>query len=204
MRILMTVHGLWIGSFVVLAGLAILFTKKTAKDGVPGALLDGRGRLSLSQLQMMLWTLIVLSLLVAVVMIRLLKGVDDPLGVHIPEELLIAMGISLGSGALATAIKAGKDVRKVPIKEKNQPRLSQLYYVEEGQTTQDFVDVTRLQNFLMTVIVLIFYVAVAWIFLGAHPDAATLTALPGFDGTLVTLFGISHAAYVTGKMPDHP
>ena len=57
----MTVHGLWIGSFVVLAGLAILFTKKTAKDGVPGALLDGRGRLSLSQLQMMLWTLIVLS-----------------------------------------------------------------------------------------------------------------------------------------------
>lgn len=199
-----TVHVLWLGAFLVLALVAWLSTRRPGTGVAFGVLIDGRGRLSLSQLQMTLWTLVVLSLLIAVFVARLLEGVDDPMGVDIPGELLTAMGISLGSGAVAGAIKAGKDVRGVEIKEKGTPHLHQLYYVEEGKTTLDFVDVTRFQNLWLTFIVLTGYIITAWTYIGAHPEVASLTALPGLDGTLVTLFGISHAAYIGGKMPDRP
>jgi hypothetical protein len=198
----MTVHTLWIGSFLALSLLAVVMSRTRAKGVIPGLLIDSRGRLSLSQLQMTLWTLVGLSLLTAVFLARLLAGVTDPLGVDIPDELLAAMGISLGSGVVSGAIKAGKDVRGVHIKDRYRPHLAQLYFVEEGQKTADFVDVTRLQNLWLTIIVLIAYVYATWTYIGAHPDVASLTALPGFDGTLVTLFGISHAAYIGGKMPD--
>ncbi|HET8622558.1 MAG TPA: hypothetical protein VFM14_03270 [Gemmatimonadales bacterium] len=198
------VHGLWIGVLLAMALATVWFTRRTAQGVVPGIFIDNRIRLSLSQLQMTLWMLVVLSLLIAVFVARFIAGVAEFMDVHIPGELLIAMGISLSSGATAVAIKAGKDVKGVDIRERGDgPHLHQLYYVEEGKDpTPESVDVTRFQNLWLTIIVLLGYITMAWTYLGANPDPVSLTALPGFNDTLVTLFGISHAGYVAGKMPD--
>ncbi|MGB9880369.1 MAG: hypothetical protein ACPLRM_06370, partial [Anaerolineae bacterium] len=73
-------------------------------------LVDDRNRYSLSQLQITLWTILVLSLLLGVFLARKFapNAVTNPLAIEIPDELLIVMGISVGSTTVASAIKANK------------------------------------------------------------------------------------------------
>ncbi|MCS7010471.1 MAG: hypothetical protein N2049_00155 [Anaerolineales bacterium] len=84
-----------------------------------GILIDSRNKLSLSRLQITLWTLLALSAFSVIALDRtipLLTGevkwasdtAFDPLHIKFPEELLIAMGISTASLAGATYIKSAK------------------------------------------------------------------------------------------------
>jgi hypothetical protein len=186
------------------------------KGNLLGILVDGRGRMSLSQFQLVLWTIVVLSLLMGVFFARLFGGVSQPQNFTIPNELLIVMGISVGSTASAAAVKAGKDFRASAsagtgtgvklIVARNAsgaptPKFSQLFLTEEGSV--EYVDITRFQNFWLTLILIVAYVAWAVAYL-ATKTPAKLTALPGFDSSMVTLLGISHAGYLAGKLPDKP
>lgn len=118
--------------WAVSAGVLIFSAARIGKathGNVFGLLIDSRGRYSLSQFQITLWTVLVLSLLSGVFFARLFGGVSDPLGITIPNELLLVMGISVGSTTLAGAVKANKDLRGVPV---NSTRsFTNLFSVEE-------------------------------------------------------------------------
>src|SRR5262245_47691185 len=94
----------WLVSLVVLLTLAAL-VGKAIKQGILGIFIDGRGRYSLTHFQVALWTIVVLSSALGV----LISNGFDPKAVQLSPQLLGLMGISVGSGVLATGVKATKD-----------------------------------------------------------------------------------------------
>jgi NAD/NADP transhydrogenase beta subunit len=180
---------------------------RTYRQSWLGILIDTRGRYSLTHFQLVLWSLLVLSLIAGVVAGKLLGlGLDhakDALNFTIPKELLGAMGISVGSAAAAVAVKSGKDAqnpqRIAASDTADKPRFSQVFLVEEGELADKVVDITKFQNFWFTIILVAAYIGLA--ISSIRSAGVALTALPGFDGTFLTLLGISHVGYIAGKMP---
>ncbi len=198
---MISVYILWTVAAVVLV-VSAAWIGSSARGNVLGILIDSRGRFSLSQFQIVLWTILVLSLLSGAFIARLLGGVDNPLNITIPNELLIVMGISVGSTTVSGAIKASKDLKQVAIKGKGGvSKFSQVFLVEEG-TEAETIDVTKYQNFWLTLIAVVAYIATAVTYISTKTTIAELNSLPGFSDTLLTLLGISHAGYIAGKLPD--
>jgi hypothetical protein len=96
-------------AFLVIAALlvlALIFAGMAVKGCYDGVLIDGRGRLSQSRLQMAAWTVLILSAWAAAILTNISEGVDDPGDVAIPGELLALMGIAtttlVGSAGIKT------------------------------------------------------------------------------------------------------
>jgi hypothetical protein len=194
----------WLVVAAVLVGAAILIGSRTLKKGIGGILIDDRGRYSLTHFQVVLWSLVVLSAVGGLFIARLTAGIVDALNFDVPQELLIVMGISLGGAATATAIKAGKNEthpsRIAASNSDDRPRFAQIFLLEEGDLADQVVDVTKFQNFWLTLIVIGAFIALTYASNKGHEVAAI--TLPAFSGTLLTLLGISHAGYLAGKLPD--
>ena len=83
----------------------------------------------------------------------------------IPSTLLLVMGISLGSAVGASAIKGTKDqVATNAIAASNdedKPRLLQLFTLEEGTLADKAIDIGKFQNFWLTLILVMGYIALA-------------------------------------------
>jgi hypothetical protein len=85
----------------------------------------------------------------------------------VPDNLLIVMGISLGSAATATAVKAAKDASiqaehvLTSDPEVNPPRFAQIFLFEEGAMADKAVDAAKFQNFWFTLILQAAYVSLA-------------------------------------------
>ncbi|HEU4600251.1 MAG TPA: hypothetical protein VFS26_10905, partial [Solirubrobacterales bacterium] len=131
---------------------------------------------------------------------RLIEGVSDPLGFSIPAEVLGLLGISLGSGLASVVVKSAKDETVPERIGAGVPRLSQIFMLEEGEFADEVVDISKFQSFVITLILLVAFVAQAIDLIDAAEDAAAV-ALPTFSATFLTLLGTSHAAYVGGKIP---
>jgi hypothetical protein len=84
-------------------GTLVLLTAFTAIAGHGvvglwlGVLIDERNKLSLSRLQMVLWTIVVLSGFLAAALWNVSLGAGDSLKISIPKELWLVMGISTTS-----------------------------------------------------------------------------------------------------------
>ncbi|MCW5983142.1 MAG: hypothetical protein KIT09_33945 [Bryobacteraceae bacterium] len=192
----------WIGSFVVLIFLAGLMGYACLKNWL-GLLIDDRGRFSLNHLQLLMWTLLVLSTLCAAFLVSGL----DPESLRIPQELLILMGISVGSATLAGAVKSSKDLpgstalvarrgmqvdrpdgTKAPI----EPKISQVFLEEEGKQADAAINITKFQNFAFTIVAGLAYVVLT---LRSH-------GFPVLPEQVLWLVGISHSGYIGGKIPN--
>jgi hypothetical protein len=195
----------WLGSAALLTGLAWWLGKRVLRRGPTGILIDGRGRYSLSQFQVVVWSVVVLSLLSGLFVARFITGVPDALGFAIPDELLVVMGISLGGAAIAGAIKGGKDAthpeRVAASSEGDPPRFAQMLLVEEGTLADQVVDVAKFQNFVLTIMLVVAYVLLVIGQINATPSVADVV-LPGFGDGFLGLLGVSHAGYLAGKLPD--
>lgn len=203
-----TVYLCWILWALVLGGSAAWWGQR-ARRTVLGIFIDSRSRFSLSRFQITVWTILVFSLFAGFFFARVVSGLGaEALAIKIPNELLILMGITVGSTATATAVKVGKDLRAtqpgatLSLKPPSVPRFSQVILEEEGSATGDEVSVTKFQNFWITVVVLVAYIVLASEQISAAATAQELSSLPKFDMTLNYLVGISHAGYIAGKLPD--
>ena len=179
------------------------------RRGFFGILIDDRGRYSLSRLQLVLWTLVALSLIAGVFITRLLDGSpENALEFTIPGELLAVLGISAGSTVTSTVIKTNENnenPRKVAASDASDPpRFSQVFLIEEGTAADAYIDVAKFQNFWFTLILVVAYVAIAVGGILAVDSADELGALPSFPEGFLILLGISHAAYLSGKLPTPP
>jgi hypothetical protein len=203
----------WAGSGVLLVALGILIGF-LATGRLLGLLIDSRGRYSLTHLQLSLWTIVILSLVAGVFFGRWQHDVD-PLGFSIPSVVLALLGISVGSAVTVTAAKAAKDTTRpasvaaaVPapaaaaVPGPWRPSLLQVFLLEEGTYADQVVDITKFQNFVITIVLVFGYIGLAVHSITAAGIASNVTALPAFSGTFLVLLGISHAGYLAGKLPS--
>jgi hypothetical protein len=207
-------RALWWGWALTAAGALVVTVAAglATRHRVWGVLVDGRGRLSLSRLQLMSWTIVILSLAGGVTIGRLAERGVDPLDFSIPGNLLGLLGISVSSAVVAGGVKSYKartrpaQVGRTPA---GQERLRQLVSVEEGPDTDLLVDTGKMQNLLITVLVVGAYVAAAiHQFSGRGPSApagpAGITGLPDLNPAFLGLLGISHVGYLGAKAtPRH-
>lgn len=198
-------HTWWVVSLVALIALAALIGRYAVKANgrTPlGILIDNRGRFSLTHFQTVIWTLLILSALIAVLIVT-----GDFSTLQIDSTLLGLMGISAGSAVLGTGVKAAKDsggssarVARVgefalsdgTTKKTITSKLSQIWLEEEGDFADRVVSITKFQNFVFTLVLVGIYCKLT-------VDAGSLPKLPE---SVVWLIGISHAGYVGGKVPN--
>lgn len=198
----------WGASAVLIIGLAIgLGYVMKPPYGPIGILIDSRGRYSLTHFQLVVWSIVVLSLVSGVFWGRLAEGVSDPLSFKIPSEVLGLLGISAGSAVTATAIKATRNITHAAgvaaSGPADRPRFAQIFLLEEGEFADKVIDVTKFQNFIITTVLVAAYIGLAITAIEEAGNASAFGSLPGFSGTFLVLLGISHAAYVAGKLPSH-
>jgi len=188
----------WLISGVSLLAAAAVAGRLT-NGSFLGLLLDGRGRYSLNHFQVLMWTLLVLSTWLGV-----LIPFFEPERLRIPSELLVLMGISLGSASAAGAIKSAKDASGALVRRmgtltmadgtriERKPFLRQMFLEEEGFIADEVINVTKFQNYVFTFVAGFTYV-------GLVLKAQGFPVLPE---ELVWLVGISHGGYIAGKLPD--
>jgi hypothetical protein len=191
----------WILSAIGLLVVAALFGKKTRNSPL-GILMDDRERYSLNHLQVVMWTILILSTWLG---IFISSGFNHQV-LAIPQQLLVLMGISLGSATLTGAVKSSKDApgsgarpvikRKLLLSDgatKNMPpSLRQVITEEEGDQADQTVSVTKFQNLIFTFVAGFTYIVLTY----------KANAFPTLPQEVIWLIGISHAGYIGGKIPN--
>jgi hypothetical protein len=203
---------LWISWAVVFAVIVaiVLVAGWAAKRRLFGALVDSRGRYSLSRLQILLWTATIVSMTGGVFVARLLTRELDPSAFTIPPTVLGLMGVAGTSSVLATAVKAYKDSTRaawVAASPDGAASPAQLILVEEGPDADRLVDVAKLQSLVVTVLLVVAYVGLGIYQFGGYGTVPVhgpgdIRSLPEISGALLTLLAISNATYLGGKLPN--
>jgi hypothetical protein len=213
----------WLIIMVLMAAFAVV-----AGRGITGywrgVLIDSRYKMSLSRLQFMVWTLVILSAIVTAALTNGIFGAVSPLSIQVPQELWVLLGISSVSAVAAPAVLRLKDDRKPDPKERDRivtavekndhvqidndrstmvlrnaspsdARWGDLLKGDETGTAST-VDLGKLQMFFFTFVLALGYgVAIAQMF----DSTSAVTSLPVVDSTVNTLLGISHSGYLASK-----
>jgi hypothetical protein len=144
----------WLIDLAILVAFLVI-VGGIAKGRIDGVLIDERNKVSLSRLQTALWSVVVIGSIIAFSLIRFKAGVPDPLNVPVPEELLIAIGVTT-TALVGTPII--HSVKQQPEKRPNgdqatltgrrlglvgQPRMRGLIVVNEAPATASWIDMLR-------------------------------------------------------------
>ena len=199
----------WLLAAVVLVILAVgagLFVSRIRR--FYAILIDDRDRFSLNRFQLVVWTILILSTFLSL----LFTNLEDPgKAMAIPTELLGLIGISIGTGVVAGAVKAGKTELRATrigggpafvaslslpqqalVPSSEPPHFGQVILEEEGVGANRVINVTKFQNFIFTCALGVVYVVLTW----------KANGYPALDEKTIWLIGVSHAGYVGGKMPN--
>lgn len=193
-----------------------------------GILIDARNKMSLSRLQMVAWSLVILSALLAAVLTNIALGWQSPLAVTIPSELWVLLGISTASMVASPAVLGSKRDRPADPKEVSRtlktlerqgyqraaldlqglllgyasPDFSRWADLLKGEEAGNaaYVDLGKLQMFFFTFVLVLGYgAAIATMFGQDGP----ITALPAVPDGMNVLLGISHTGYLANKAITH-
>jgi cell division protein FtsL len=191
----------WLAMLGLFGSLAVVFG-----DGLTGlrrgVFVDERNKLSLSRVQLFLWTTLVLSAYLCAALANAGLGAAEPLAVAVPEPLWLAMGVSTSSLVAAPLVlhrAKGKavDLNKSP----SESHWTDLVRAEERGFV-DVVDLGKLQLLLVTIVLVVAYgVVVAHAYLD---DRQVVTSLPRIDDAFVIMLAISHAGYLAKKTVPRP
>ena len=226
-------HGLvaWLVIMVLLGACCVVIGLGTT--GLwRGLLIDSRNRMSLSRLQLLLWTVLVLSAFLTVAMFNIREDpMADPLNIEVPAQVWGLLGISTTSFVTAATIKSQKKNLEVTreAKDKTTAALENVgdnsnkladpqgalvaYEQPENASVSDlfkgdevisaaYFDLGKVQVFLFTLIVVFAYAAEVGAMLYS---TRVISALPELSTGIVALLGISHAGYLTAKaVPSNP
>lgn len=174
-----------------------------------GLLIDGRNMLSLSKLQMVLWTVIVISGLIAAAIANMAYG-KDPLNITIPPELWLLMGINTTSLVASPIIKSTKQDVDGLLKNKNpeDAEWSDLFRGEETANANR-LDLGKVQMFYLTLIIAFAYAVQIMTQLSQlgplNPTGLSegFQNFPAISSGMVALLGVSNAGYLAYKATKH-
>jgi hypothetical protein len=223
--------GTWVLILLLLAAFAAI-----AGQGITGLwsglLIDERNKISLSRLQMTLWSIVVLSGLLTAALSNVASGQPNPLGIAVPSELWLLMGISTTSLVASPLIESTKKGVEPSGEEKNhtfallakqmraeniqdtvtnrgqlvinvQPESAQWSDMFRGEEIGNAAHLDLGKiQLFYFTVVLVLAYAVA---LGTAfaGSAARIGEFPALDSGIVALLGISHAGYLTHKAIPH-
>ncbi|HMI20861.1 MAG TPA: hypothetical protein VK533_15100 [Sphingomonas sp.] len=193
-----------------------------------GAFIDNRNRISLSKLQAAAWTVVVLAGFATAAAFNIATAMYEDnsisaLAIVIPNELLLAMGISatslVAAPALLTlksqqpevqgALAIAKDKMGTAITSngklvlRDAPKDASWSDVVTGEEVGNAgsPDLGKIQQAAITLLLLGCYVAYVYADLAGSQE--TVTSLPTLDKSFVWLLGISHASYLAYKAAPH-
>lgn len=216
-------------SILVLLGMFAVVTGHGVTGLWLGLLIDTRNKLSLSRLQMTLWTVLILSGFLAAVMVNIDNGQPEPLAISVPPELWMLMGISTVSLIGSPLIVGIKKNRPASEQEKTQvleqlarqaidpvniairgqlvvnqlPESARIADLFQGSETGNAgqLDLGKLQMFFFTLVLLFAYgTALTTLF---NTSGAKIVALPVLDTGMLALLAISHTGYLVNKALPH-
>src|SRR5713226_963999 len=197
-------------AFVTIVGAAV--TSRWS-----GVLIDDRNRMSLSRLQLLLWTLIVVPGVLAIAAGRVLTGDPNPLGITVPQEVWILLGISstsLVGTPIIQSYKASQEPSGLAIAANPAPARKGLLAANTTDTQAQwtnmfsgveignaaFVDLGKVQMFFFTIVIGLVYAAALGTALWNQHQGASF---PAVSQSMLVLLGISHATYLTNKAAPH-
>ena len=221
--------GAWLVTMALLA--AFVFVAGHGITGLwRGALIDENNKISLSRLQLVLWTILILSAILIAALANISGNFPNPLAISLPQQLWLVMGISTTSlvgsplilgvkkgqpsnqAALDTTAKLLTDRRAISpgavtaqgqVLIKTDPRSASWADLFTGEETGNgaHLDMGRIQMFYFTIVLLIAYgVALGDLFV---THGKVINAFPVLDQSMVALLAISHGAYLTNKAIPH-
>ena len=219
---------LWWGVMVLLA-LAAVLVGQGINGSWQGILIDSRNKMSLSRLQLVLWTVLIVSALLVVFFWRLRSRAADPLGIGIPEEIWGLLGISTASLAGSGLIKTNKKNQTRNLDEENesvrkmsaqgqptshllvtgrevlndsaaQASWSDLFRGEESGNAST-VSVGKFQMFYFTLVAVVSYGSALAQMFADYPKLPD--QFPDVSAGLLGLLGISHGGYLADKAVPH-
>jgi hypothetical protein len=194
----------WLASFLSLAALAACLGKFFC-DRIVGILINDQNLMSLSRLQTVMWTLIVLSAYAAIALSRAHLGVDPGKGIGIDKSLWTLMGINtaalvgtpfllsirrdktvdeqklstVASDTPAVAPAAsGATVPRSPLDNNESPaaaRFTDVFVGDEIRNSQS-VDLAKAQMFFFTVVSAIVWIAATCQLMARLTGVASLAA----------------------------
>ena len=167
-----------------------------------GALIDEQNRISLSRLQLAVWTTVVLSAYVTAALGNIAHGAGDPLAIRIDSQVWILLGISTTSLVGSPLLKSNKSIQGLLLRNSG-PGDSSWADMFRGEETgnEGLLDMAKVQMFYFTVIVVVAYATALGAELGDR--AFPFTEFPSLSSGVLALLGISHAGYLTNKVVPH-
>jgi hypothetical protein len=201
---------LWL-IFMALMGITIVWIGYAITGVFDGFLIDSRNKMSLSRLQLILWTIVVLPAFLAAAVFNFGAGAVDPLNITVPPEVWGLLGISAGSLVGSGIIKSGRDPadpadplnnQQVVNEQPVQARVSDLF-TGELVGSKDYLEVGKVQMFFFTLLVVFAYgKAIA---AGFDNAGEIIDSLPDLSAGMLALLAISHAGYLANKsIPVNP
>ncbi len=179
-----------------------------------------RNRLSLARLQWVAWFIILFSGYFVLAVLNTHNGGNFP---EMDAKLFGLLGIVTGSAVVSNLIvdakksdpqKSGTGAnpaapaptdpasQQIGTIDRNagpeQASWADLYLGEEV-ANRGVVDVSRLQQLVLTVLLIIVYVQALWGDLGTAAGSGSLASLPKVNSTFLELLGASHAGYLAYK-----
>jgi len=195
---------------------------------IKGTLVDERYKISLSRLQAILWTMLILSSFLTAGLYNIAARESDPLSITIPSELWLTMGISLTSLVGSPLIRSNKkktqstqeqwmhtrdvmskqgvDTNQISTegvmvvnKSPNKAEWSDLFKGEEIGNAA-LLDLGKIQMFFFTITLLLAY---AFAVGSLMTNTGVIRELPVLSQSQIALLGISHAGYLVNKAAPH-
>ena len=201
----MLVDPIWT-KWILIMVFITLFTM-LASGGVTGNywlgwLINEQERISLSRLQMFLWTILILSAYISAVFANIKVGGDplNALNITIPDELWLAMGISTTSLVASPLINRRKSTL-LDEREKS-PQLSDLFTSEYDPK---IIDLSRMQNLYFTLILVgAYFMSLGSTMYDALNNGNRIADFPELNQTFLALLAVSHAGYLSYKVGTNP
>jgi len=218
----------WIFAAVTIA-VVIALTGSMIRQSILGAMIDNRNRLSLSLMQMAGWSVLVFSLFYVTSLFLIgVAGSKATLPVYNPG-IWALLGLSIGSAATSRIILAGKDLPPATqagpattgssastpaptsqLDKRDDPNAWSLFdlFMGEEVNNASTVDLSRLQQVIITVVLMIIFCSMTAHILGSivwqtddWESWATTGAAPNLWGsqTFLGLLAISHGGYLLFK-----
>ncbi len=216
-------------SYVATTGALALFllVLGQAISGTPfGVLVNERNMMSLSRVQAVVWTVIVVGGYLTMAISRVKAGTPDAVAIGIPQELWLAMGISttslLGTPLILNAKRTRKPDDKMmqntsvqlaedmkDIEQNSQGTLYANTSIQDARVSDMFqgdevgntahIDLAKVQMFYFTLIAAVSY----FMDVASAVMAGNTGGLPPLSQGFVALLAISHGGYLLGKANDH-